>query len=307
MAVPASGAWSDVLMWNAIAAGSVVSDLAATGSVVPGLAAIGSAVRRHWWHHRVHSSACSAAGSNKAQSNGGECVKPSAATAHQTWTPGDLLRFFSGRLHYPLDFIPFRAVCCSWRFATAAAPPSFLPWLLARPVHPTTLPSLSSGAAPSATCCLLGHTNSHLLFSDRGHPSNPFLLVNPLTGADLPLPPSPFDAFTPITQGYYLPGPDSPVVIYDARRIFFHHPGGESRNPGGGWTKVPVEDLIAENIYHATPGRCSCATTEATSPSLTRPRFPCSGTQRRRHRRQLCIGMPSSAHPWFRPAMSFYA
>lgn len=175
--------------------------------------------------------------------------------------PGDLLRLFSGRLHDPLDFLRFRAVCRAWRAATAAAaasPPPFLPWLLARPapINPTAGPgpslsfySLSSAAlrsvaAPSATCSLLGHTNSHLLFSDHGPL---LLLVNPLTGADLPLPPSPFDAFSPITQGYYLPGPDSPVVLYDTRRIFFHHPAGG----GGGWTTVPVVDLVAENMYHA--------------------------------------------------------
>uniref|UniRef100_A0A0D3HBD0 KIB1-4 beta-propeller domain-containing protein n=1 Tax=Oryza barthii TaxID=65489 RepID=A0A0D3HBD0_9ORYZ len=172
--------------------------------------------------------------------------------------PGDLLRLFSGRLHDPLDFLRFSAVCRAWRTATAAAaasPPPFLPWLLTRPapISPTAGPSLSfyslssaalrSVAAPSATCSLLGHTNSHLLFSDHGPLL--LLLLNPLTGADLPLPPSPFNAFSPITQGYYLPGPDSPVVLYDTRRIFFHHPGG------GGWTTVPVVDLVAENMYHA--------------------------------------------------------
>ncbi|KAL5223721.1 hypothetical protein ABZP36_010360 [Zizania latifolia] len=175
---------------------------------------------------------------------------------------GDLLCLVAGRLHDPLDFLRFHAVCRFWRSATAtaaASPHPFLPWLLALPVHPTTRPSLSfslssdalrSVSSPSATCCLLGHTNSHLLFSDHGHHSNPLLLVNPLAIADLPLPPSPFNAFTPITQGYYLPGPNSPVVIYNCRRIFFFHPCGASRKPGGGWMEVPVEDLVAENMYH---------------------------------------------------------
>lgn len=46
-------------------------------------------------------------------------------------------------------------------------------------------------------------------------------------------------------------GPDSPVVLYNARKLYFHHLGGESRNPGDGWTEVPVTDLVAENMYHS--------------------------------------------------------
>ncbi|XP_062200594.1 putative F-box protein At1g65770 [Phragmites australis] len=178
--------------------------------------------------------------------------------------PGDLLRLVSGRLHDPLDFLRFRAVCRSWRSAAAASsPPRFLPWLLARPAHPTaalSFFSLSAGAtrsvaAPSAAHRILGPTRSHLLLSDTTH--DHLLLLNPLTGARLPLPDSPFPASSPVIQGYRVSGTDSsaPVVLYNAKKLFFHfrHPdpaSGEPTNSVGSWTEVPMPGLVAENMYH---------------------------------------------------------
>ncbi|KAK3132650.1 hypothetical protein QOZ80_6AG0525670 [Eleusine coracana subsp. coracana] len=45
--------------------------------------------------------------------------------------PSDLLRDISGRLHDPVDFVCFHAVCKPWRDAAPPSPPAFLPLLLA--------------------------------------------------------------------------------------------------------------------------------------------------------------------------------
>ncbi|KAK3129430.1 hypothetical protein QOZ80_6BG0479360 [Eleusine coracana subsp. coracana] len=45
--------------------------------------------------------------------------------------PSDLLRDISGRLHDPVDFVCFHAVCKPWRDAAPQSPPAFLPLLLA--------------------------------------------------------------------------------------------------------------------------------------------------------------------------------
>ncbi|TKV94271.1 hypothetical protein SEVIR_9G282700v4 [Setaria viridis] len=182
--------------------------------------------------------------------------------------PADLVRLVAGHLHDPLDFLHLRAVCRSWRSAAASTPPPpFLPWLLARPTaHPTSslsFFSLASGAArsvpaPSSSHRLLGPTRSHLLFSDTSHR---LLLLNPLTGARLPLPDSPFPTSSPVIQGYHIPtaadgDSPAPVVLYSARKLFFHFDfmaGGEPTTKPvdrDGWTEVPVQDLVAENMYH---------------------------------------------------------
>ncbi|CAN6324261.1 unnamed protein product [Urochloa humidicola] len=185
--------------------------------------------------------------------------------------PGDLVRLVAGHLHDPLDFLRLRAACRSWRSAASSSPPPpFLPWLLARsagPAHPTaslSFFSLASGAArsvpaPSSSHRLLGPTRSHLLLSDAAHR---LLLLNPLTGARLRLPDSPFPASSPVIQGYLVPAAaddesPAPVVLYNARKLFFHFDfsaGGEPATKsvdGDGWTEVPVRDLVAENMYHA--------------------------------------------------------
>ncbi|CAN6299775.1 unnamed protein product [Urochloa humidicola] len=185
--------------------------------------------------------------------------------------PGDLVRLVAGHLHDPLDFLRLRAACRSWRSAAASSPPPpFLPWLLARPAgpaHPTAslfFFSLAAGAArsvpaPSSSHRLLGPTRSHLLLTDSTH--HHLLLLNPLTGARLPLPDSPFPASNPVIQGYLVPAAadddsPAPVVLYNARKLFFHfdfNAGGEPATKSVDrdcWTEVPVRDLVAENMYH---------------------------------------------------------
>ncbi|CAL4916144.1 unnamed protein product [Urochloa decumbens] len=183
--------------------------------------------------------------------------------------PGDLVRLVAGHLHDPLDFLRLRAVCRSWRSAASSSPtPPFLPWLLARtagPAHPTASLSFSLAAgaarsvpAPSSSHRLLGPTRSHLLLSDATHR---LLLLNPLTGARLPLPNSPFPASSPVIQGYLVPAAadddsPAPVVLYNARKLFFRFDSNAGGEPAtkpvdrDDWTEVPVRDLVAENMYH---------------------------------------------------------
>ncbi|XP_062205208.1 F-box protein At2g26160-like, partial [Phragmites australis] len=215
------------------------------------------------WKKNRHSISLSLVGLHSEVQTGPKPRKlPPPPRVDWSTLPGDLVRLVSGRLHDPLDFLRLRAVCRSWR-SVAASPPPFLPWLLARPAYPTTAAlsffSLASGAArsvvaPSSSHRLLDPTRSHLLLSDNPH----LLLVNPLTGAQLPLPSSPFPASSPVIQGYLVPGADespAPVVLYSAEKLFFHfrHPnpaGGEPTDSVDGWTEVPVAGLVAENMYH---------------------------------------------------------
>ncbi|KAF8646112.1 hypothetical protein HU200_065958 [Digitaria exilis] len=143
------------------------------------------------------------------------------------------------------------------------------------PVDPHTVP------APSSSHSLLGPTRSHLLLADTTHR---LLLLNPLTGAQLPLPDSPFPTFSPAIQGYLVPAAaddDSPAPVVRCTT-----PGSSSstsilllrvNRQRSLWIEMVGRRCRCRTSSPrtcTTTGSYSCATTAATSRYSTRPSPP---------------------------------